>query len=106
MPNLKTKTSTGWQPLTVVAYDATEKENVSNKVTSMSASSTNTQYPSAKSVYDEVSAKADKSTTYTKTEVNTALEAKENLGKITIDGTEYTVRIGTSGAAGYITFAL
>lgn len=32
------------------------KENISNKVTSLSASSTDTQYPSAKAVYDMVSA--------------------------------------------------
>ena len=35
------------------------KENTSNKVTSLSSSSTDTQYPSAKCVYDAVSTKAD-----------------------------------------------
>lgn len=32
------------------------KEDSSNKVTSLSSSSTNTQYPSAKCVYDEIDA--------------------------------------------------
>ena len=32
------------------------KEDASNKVTSLSSSSTNTQYPSAKCVYDEIDA--------------------------------------------------
>lgn len=32
------------------------------------------------------------------------VSGKENIGKITIGSTEYTVRTGTSGAAGYITF--
>jgi 3-methyladenine DNA glycosylase AlkC len=35
------------------------KENISNKVTSMSSSSTDTQYPSAKAVYDAVEAAKD-----------------------------------------------
>lgn len=43
------------------------KENESNKVTSLSASSTDTQYPSAKAVYDELSEKADSSDIPTKT---------------------------------------
>ena len=34
--------------------DVSGKENTSNKVTSLSSSSTDTQYPSAKAVYDEV----------------------------------------------------
>lgn len=36
------------------------KENISNKVTSLSASSTDTQYPSAKCVYDGLANKVDK----------------------------------------------
>lgn len=35
-----------------MATALTDKEDISNKVTSMSSSSTNTQYPSAKAVYD------------------------------------------------------
>ena len=38
-----------------------DKELQSNKVTSLSSSSTHTQYPSAKAVYDELADKADKS---------------------------------------------
>lgn len=34
------------------SYARANKENVSNKVTSISSSSTNAQYPSAKAVYD------------------------------------------------------
>lgn len=40
--------------------DITSKEDKSNKVTSISSSSNNTQYPSAKSVYDECETKLDK----------------------------------------------
>lgn len=36
------------------------KENTSNKVTSLSSSSTNTQYPSAKLVYDQLALKQTK----------------------------------------------
>ena len=44
-----------------------------NKVTSLSSSSTDTQYPSAKCVYDNLELKADKSNTYTKSEIDTKL---------------------------------
>ena len=47
-------------------------EYTSNKVTSISSSSTDDEYASAKCTYD-------------------AIDAKENKGKITIGGTEYTV---------------
>ena len=43
------------------------KEDTTNKVTSISASSTDTQYPSAKCVYDELDDKADASDIPTKT---------------------------------------
>ena len=43
------------------------KEDSSNKVTSISSSSTDTQYPSAKCVYDELDGKADTSDIPTKT---------------------------------------
>ena len=39
--------------------DISGKENISNKVTSLSASSTDTQYPSAKLLYDQLALKAD-----------------------------------------------
>lgn len=38
-----------------VNIDLSGKENVSNKTTSLSSASTDTQYPSAKAVYDEIS---------------------------------------------------
>ena len=41
------------------APDISGKENISNKVTSLSASSTDTQYPSAKLLYDQLALKAD-----------------------------------------------
>lgn len=40
----------------LTSQDISGKENTSNKVTSMSSSSTDTQYPSAKAVYDAISA--------------------------------------------------
>lgn len=43
------------------------KEDTSNKVTSLSSSSTDTQYPSAKVVFDELSEKADAEDVPTKT---------------------------------------
>lgn len=45
----------------LTAPDIAGKENSSNKVTSLSAESTDTQYPSAKAVYDELADKADTS---------------------------------------------
>lgn len=39
--------------------DVSGKEDTTNKVTSITASSTNTQYPSAKCVYDEIDGIAD-----------------------------------------------
>ena len=47
--------------------DITGKEDKSNKVTSMTAQSTDDQYPSAKAVYDELGSKADTSDIPTKT---------------------------------------
>ena len=52
-----TKPSTGIPASDIasgVIPDVTGKENTSNKVTSLSSSSTDTQYPSAKAVYDLV----------------------------------------------------
>ena len=43
--------------ITNKTVDITGKENTSNKVTSLSSSSTNTQYPSAKLVYDQLATK-------------------------------------------------
>lgn len=52
-----TKPSTGIPASDIasgVIPDVSGKENTSNKVTSLSSSSTDTQYPSAKAVYDLV----------------------------------------------------
>lgn len=43
----------------ITAQDITGKEDSSNKVTSLSASSTDTQYPSAKLTYDQLALKAN-----------------------------------------------
>lgn len=61
-------------------------ENTSNKVTSISSSSTDTQYPSAKCVYDEVSQlsqdKVDKSSQATKTSAMTSEVGIDADGKL------------------------
>lgn len=51
----------GWEYVncTEISQDISGKENISNKVTSMSASSTDTQYPSAKAVYNALTEKQD-----------------------------------------------
>ena len=43
-----------WGKVKATIPDISGKENTSNKVTSLSSSSTDTQYPSAKCVYDLV----------------------------------------------------
>lgn len=43
-----------WGKVKAAIPDVSGKENTSNKVTSISSSSTDTQYPSAKCVYDLV----------------------------------------------------
>lgn len=56
------------------AVNITGKENTSNKVTSLSASSTDTQYPSAKLVYDQLALKeavANKVTSLSSSSTNT-----------------------------------
>lgn len=60
-------TTTSWSANKTIAttddissYHDSTKENISNKVTSLSSSSTNTQYPSAKLVYDQLELKANK----------------------------------------------
>lgn len=64
------------------------KENVSNKVTSISASSTDTQYPSAKLVYDQLATKQNNLTTQTiyttkGTSKKVAQITTNNLGQVT-----------------------
>ena len=43
-----------WGKVKAAIPDVSGKENISNKVTSLSSSSTDTQYPSAKCVWDLV----------------------------------------------------
>jgi hypothetical protein len=68
------------------------KENISNKVTSISGSSTDTQYPSAKLVYNQLETKA--ATTY----VDTAVGAKvaktgdQMTGNLVINGANIQVK--------------
>ena len=62
------------------------KENTSNKVTSISSSSTNTQYPSAKCVYDSQEAQ------------NTRIQALEDMvnGEPTIEGTGTSITLNNT----------
>ena len=60
--------------------DISGKENISNKTTAISSSSTDTQYPSAKATYTELNKKANSSHThddryYTETEVDNKLNS-------------------------------
>ena len=90
-------------------------ENQANKVTSISSSSTDTQYPSAKLVYDQLQLKQDElvSGTNIKTINNTSLLGSGNIsvlqntatgtGSLTIIGgattTSYSVNIGEGAVA-------
>ena len=79
------------------SQDVSGKEDKTNKVTSLSASSTNTQYPSAKCVYDAISASRDIFVaTYGSTSYADILGAV-NSGKITFckhsGGQLYTFRV-------------
>lgn len=93
-------------------YDALSlKENLSNKVTSISSSSTDTQYPSAKLLYDKLAAKQD-----TLTFDNTPTENSNNPVKsggiyTAIANLENSISKGhleftepSSGNGGYIDF--
>lgn len=51
--------------LGTLSADLSGKEDVSNKVTSLSGSSTNTEYPSAKATWDNVNRRGDLTTNYT-----------------------------------------
>lgn len=57
------------------------KENISNKVTSLSSGSTNTQYPSAKCVYDQLALKQDKLTTPQQNAVDSGIDSTK-VGQI------------------------
>ncbi|GEM_PF-4636258 len=83
-------TGTEWDAL---AGDSSNKEDKGNKVTSLSASSTDTQYPSAKCVHDELTGKADNNGVVHKT------------GDESVDGWK-TLQTGiVIGNSGYIRFA-
>lgn len=64
-------------------------ENSANKVTSLSSASTDTQYPSAKCVYDELGQKADSSDIPTDTG-----DLTNNAGFITISDATFTIYRG------------
>ena len=59
-----------------LAAKINSKEQKSNKVTSLSSSSTDTQYPSAKLVKDSLDLKADKTTTLDTTNLSAYVENK------------------------------
>ncbi len=59
--NLNVVTDSNGNVTTEAKVDISGKEDSSNKVTSMSGNSTNTQYPSAKAVYDALITKANSS---------------------------------------------
>ena len=83
------------------------KEDLSNKVTELSGSSTDTQYPSAKVVWDNLSALQNYLYTYyyTKTEVDNLISSfKENEISV-VDTTTYPTLndfLATTGDEGYI----
>ena len=54
------------------------KEDLANKVTTLDSNSTDTQYPSAKTVYDELVKKSDKTTITTSTETTANIALADN----------------------------
>lgn len=62
--------------------DVSGKENTSNKVTSISSNSTDTQYPSAKAVYDAIHSSSSVSTIY----IDESLDENEEFKKVSITG--------------------
>jgi len=66
LPNGISGIPNGWQTYTeeeykeVRHYELATKEDITNKVVSLSASSTDTQYPSAKAVYSNINNKHSK----------------------------------------------
>lgn len=66
-----------------------ETEITNNKTTSLSGSSTNTQYPSAKCVYDNLQLKADKSDTYTIAQVDNLVSTVKANSYQKVDTTDY-----------------
>lgn len=80
-------TGTTWDVL-AGTVDLSGKEDKSNKVTSISSSSTNTQYPSAKVVYDELKEKQDQIDALV--EENTTLKAQIPTGYKKVSSTTLT----------------
>lgn len=73
------------------SLEITQLENVSNKVVSISSSSTNTQYPSAKCVYDALEDKADTADLNGKadTDLSNVPTSKSILSESYVNGTSW-----------------
>ena len=82
--------------------DVSSKEDVANKVTELSASSTDTQYPSAKAVYDELQTKLGESEerviSASLNDLNTRLEDIEDIVTFDTVPTGNSSKLVTSGA--------
>lgn len=82
--------------------DVSSKEDVANKVTSLSSSSTDTQYPSAKAVYDELQTKLGESEerviSASLNDLNTRLEDIEDIVTFDAVPTGNSSKLVTSGA--------
>lgn len=82
--------------------DVSSKEDVANKVTSLSSSSTDTQYPSAKAVYDELQTKLGESEerviSASLNDLNTRLEDIEDIVTFDTVPTGNSSKLVTSGA--------
>lgn len=82
--------------------DVSAKEDVANKVTSLSSSSTDTQYPSAKAVYDELQTKLGESEerviSASLNDLNTRLEDIEDIITFDTVPTGNSSKLVTSGA--------
>lgn len=80
-----------WEKIDSISIDISGKEDKSNKVTSLSAQSTNTEYPSAKAVYDELETKADTTDVPTAisdlTNDSDFIETSSTVGLVKNDGT-------------------
>ena len=84
------------------SVDISSKEDVANKVTELSASSTDTQYPSAKAVYDELQTKLGESEerviSASLNDLNTRLEDIEDIVTFDTVPTGNSSKLVTSGA--------
>ena len=80
-----------WELIGSTAIDISGKEDVANKVTTISGSSTDVQYPSAKAVYDYV----EDMDHYIVSDSNPYTGHPENIGKLWVDPTD-----GSGGGGG------